>query len=129
MSNLEIPADLSYTTEHEWVSIVDGVATVGITAHAADALGEVVFVALPQVGDDLAEGDVAGEVESHKSVSEVFAPIAGVVTEVNAELAGSPELVGSDPFQGGWLFRLRVTGGTEHLLGADAYAQVAAAAF
>jgi glycine cleavage system H protein len=117
-----LPADLSYTSEHEWVRVEGDVATVGITAYAADQLGEVVYVALPAVGDELTAGAVCGEVESHKSVSELFAPLAGVVSEVNDALEGEPELAGSDPFATGWLFRVQVQEpDLGHLLSAEDY--------
>lgn len=90
MAARDIPADLSYTREHEWVRIDGSVATVGITAHAASALGDVVYVQLPELGREVAVGDVAGEVESHKSVSEIFAPLEGEVVAVNVELEGAP---------------------------------------
>ncbi|TGO04827.1 glycine cleavage system protein GcvH [Serinibacter arcticus] len=117
-----LPADLSYTSEHEWVQIEGDLATVGITTYAADQLGEVVYVALPAVGDELTAGAVCGEVESHKSVSELFAPLGGVVSEVNASLEGEPELAGSDPFGSGWLFRVQVhEPDLGHLLSAEDY--------
>lgn len=117
-----LPADLSFTSEHEWVRIEGDVATVGITAYAAEQLGEVVYVALPAVGDELTAGAVCGEVESHKSVSELFAPLAGVVSEVNESLEGEPELAGGDPFGTGWLFRVQVEEpDLGHLLSAEDY--------
>ena len=103
-----LPSHLSFTSEHEWVHLEGDVATVGITTYAAEQLGEVVFVALPTTGDELTAGTVCGEVESHKSVSELFAPLAGTVTEVNEALETEPELAGSDPFGAGWLFRVHV---------------------
>ncbi|WP_445337222.1 glycine cleavage system protein GcvH [Clavibacter sp. CFBP 8614] len=98
---------LQYTAEHEWVQVDGDVATVGITAYAADKLGDVVFVELPAVGDELAGGEVVGEIESTKSVGELFAPIDGTVTEVNEEVVASPDLVNSDPFGSGWLVKVR----------------------
>lgn len=98
--------ELRYTKEHEWL-LVDGVtATVGITAYASGKLGDVVFVELPAVGAKITEGKVVGEIESTKSVGELFAPVDGTVTEVNESVVASPELVNSDPFGEGWLIRI-----------------------
>jgi len=105
---MDIPDDRSYTTEHEWIDSVDP-ATVGITRHAADALGDVVYVDLPQVGRTVAAGEVFGEIESTKSVSDLYAPSGGEVVEVNAGLVDDPGLVNRDPYGEGWLIRLRVT--------------------
>ncbi|WP_165063817.1 glycine cleavage system protein GcvH [Marisediminicola senii] len=99
--------DLQYTAEHEWVLVEDDVATVGITAYAADKLGDVVFVDLPEAGSDIASGSVVGEIESTKSVGELFAPVDGTVTESNQAVVDAPELVNSDPFGEGWLIRVR----------------------
>lgn len=118
---MSIPPNLQYTPEHEWLAVADGIATVGVTQYAADALGDVVFVQLPALGDELAPGDACGEIESTKSVSDLFAPAAGAVVEVNESIADTPELVNSDPYGEGWLFRLRVQE-TGELLDADAYA-------
>ena len=101
--------NLQYTAEHEWVQVDGDVATVGITAYAADKLGDVVFVDLPAVGSTVASGKVVGEIESTKSVGELFAPLDGEVTEVNDAVVASPELVNSDPFGEGWLVKLRFT--------------------
>ena len=99
-------SDLKYTAEHEWVLVEGDVATVGITAYAADKLGDVVFVDLPQVGSDVASGTVVGEIESTKSVGELFAPVTGTVAEINDAVVESPELVNSDPFGAGWLLKV-----------------------
>ena len=108
MSELEYPQDLRYTAEHEWLRTgEDGVVRVGITAFAQDALGDVVYVSLPAVGDDVSAGDACGEVESTKSVSDLYAPLAGEVTAVNDALDASPELVNSDPYGEGWMYELR----------------------
>ena len=101
--------DLKYTAEHEWVSIDGDIATVGITAYAADKLGDVVYIDLPAVGDELSGGTVVGEIESTKSVGELFAPVDGTVTEVNDAVVDSPDLVNSEPFGAGWLLRVRYT--------------------
>ena len=98
--------DLKYTAEHEWILIDGEIATVGITAYAAEQLGDVVFVELPEVGSDIAEGKVVGEIESTKSVGELFAPVNGTVTAVNDKVVDAPELVNSDPFGDGWLIKV-----------------------
>jgi glycine cleavage system H protein len=123
----EIPAELSYTAEHEWV-LRTGADTVrvGITDFAQDALGDVVFVQLPDVGTEVTAGEAFGEVESTKSGSDLFAPITATVAAVNGELDGDPQLVNSDPYGQGWLLELRVDGdtldeGLAALLDADAY--------
>jgi glycine cleavage system H protein len=124
MSATELPADLSYTAEHEWVRQgEDGIVTVGITDYAQQALGDVVFVQLPQVGDELGVGAGCGEIESTKSVSDLYSPLSGVVLAVNDSLDGSPELVNSDPYGEGWMFTLRPSDESEAsaLLSADAY--------
>ena len=101
--------DLQYTKEHEWVDVVGDIATVGITAYAADKLGDVVFVDLPAVGSTVAEGRVVGEIESTKSVGELFAPVNGTVFEINDAVVATPELVNSDPFGTGWLIKVTFT--------------------
>ncbi len=103
------PQDLQYTAEHEWLLVEGDVATVGITAYAAEKLGDVVFVELPAVGSDVAAGRVVGEIESTKSVGELFAPVDGTVTEVNDAVVDAPELVNSDPFGDGWLVKVSFT--------------------
>ncbi|MCE0487726.1 glycine cleavage system protein GcvH [Ornithinimicrobium sediminis] len=109
MSELEYPADLRYTSDHEWVRVQgDGVVRVGITSYAQDALGDVVYVSLPAVGDTVSSGDACGEVESTKSVSDLYAPLEGEVTAVNDQLDSTPELVNSDSYGEGWMFEMRV---------------------
>ena len=98
--------ELQYTAEHEWVLVDGDIATVGITAYAADKLGDVVFVELPEVGSAIAAGTVVGEIESTKSVGELFAPIDGTVAEINDAVVDSPELVNSDPLGEGWLIKI-----------------------
>jgi len=98
--------ELQYTAEHEWVLVDGDTATVGITAYAADKLGDVVFVELPEVGSAIASGTVVGEIESTKSVGELFAPIDGTVAEINDAVVDSPELVNSDPLGDGWLIKV-----------------------
>ncbi|MEO7448954.1 MAG: glycine cleavage system protein GcvH [Humibacillus sp.] len=108
MSDLDYPADLRYTSDHEWVHLrEDGVVRIGITSFAQDALGDVVYVSLPAVGDTVAPGDSCGEVESTKSVSDVYAPLNGEVTGTNAALDDAPELINSDPYGEGWMFEMR----------------------
>lgn len=110
MSELEYPADLRYTSDHEWVADKgDGVVRVGITAYAQDALGDVVYVSLPAVGDSVSSGDSCGEVESTKSVSDLYSPLDGEVTTVNPGLDAAPELVNSDPYGEGWMFEMKVS--------------------
>lgn len=121
----EYPDDLRYTTDHEWVrETADGVR-VGITSYAQDALGDVVFVNLPKVGDEVVKGDSIGEVESTKSVSDLYSPLTGTVTAVNEALDATPELVNSDPYGDGWMFELSLgeDAGTSDLLDAEAYEQ------
>lgn len=121
----EIRADLSYTAEHEWVATGEP-ATVGITAHAAEALGDVVYLELPPVGTALTAGAVCGEIESTKSVSELFAPVDGTVVEVNEAAVADPALVNADPFGAGWLLKVAVTS-TPELLSAEQYAALTGA--
>jgi glycine cleavage system H protein len=103
-----VPAELHYTEEHEWVSIDGDVATVGITDYAAEALGDVVYVSLPAAASSVNAGEPCGEVESTKSVSDLFSPVDGEVIEVNEELDGDPGLVNTEPYGAGWMFRVRV---------------------
>ena len=100
---------LRYTSEHEWLDVHGDIATVGITAYAAEKLGDVVFVDLPAVGASVANGKIVGEIESTKSVGELFAPVDGTVTEVNDAVVANPELVNSDPFGEGWLIKVSFT--------------------
>jgi glycine cleavage system H protein len=123
----EIPPDLHYTAEHEWIRRTgDDTVRVGITDFAQEALGDVVFVRLPDVGTDLASGEAFGEVESTKSVSDLYAPVSAKVVAVNEDLDSSPELVNSDPYDGGWLIELQVDSDAvqrafDELLDAEAY--------
>ena len=122
MSTHDIPTDLGYTSEHEWVRVTDGVARIGITHYAQDALGDVVFVTLPEAGTAVVAGDTCGEVESTKSVSDVFAPVSGEVLGRNDALDATPELINSDPYGQGWMFEVRLAGAAPELLDAAAYA-------
>ncbi|GAA1438315.1 glycine cleavage system protein GcvH [Leifsonia poae] len=117
------PQDLQYTAEHEWVLVDGDTVTVGITAYAAEKLGDVVFVELPEVGSTLAEGKVVGEIESTKSVGELFAPVDGTVTEINDAVVDAPELVNTDPFGEGWLVKVAFTQ-LPTLLSYDEYAAI-----
>ena len=103
------PTNLQYSKEHEWVLVDGDIATVGITQYAADALGEVVFVDLPKVGASTTYMKICGEVESTKSVSELYSPLSGEIVEINTALSSSPETINSDPFGAGWLFKVRYT--------------------
>jgi glycine cleavage system H protein len=110
---MSVPAELRYTAEHEWVSIEGSTATVGITDFAARALGDVVYVSLPAEGAAVTAEEPCGEVESTKSVSDLYSPVAGAVTEINGDLDDDPGLVNSDPYGAGWMFRVQLSGGTD----------------
>jgi glycine cleavage system H protein len=119
MSN---PQQLRYSKEHEWLSVAeDGVSTVGITEFAANALGDVVYAQLPEVGSTVTAGESCGELESTKSVSDLYSPVGGEVTEINEDVVNDPSLVNSAPFEGGWLFKVRVSEEPGDLLSADEY--------
>ncbi|WP_026057620.1 glycine cleavage system protein GcvH [Streptomyces sp. SS] len=119
MSN---PQQLRYSKEHEWLTdAVDGVATVGITEHAANALGDIVYVQLPEVGATVTAGEECGELESTKSVSELYSPVTGEVVEANQDVVDDPALVNTAPFEGGWLFKVRLADEPKDLLSADEY--------
>lgn len=118
---MTIPADLKYTKEHEWVRIEGDTATFGISDHAQEALGDIVFVELPEVGRELSPGDPFAVVESVKAVSDVYAPLGGEVIEVNEALEGEPEKINTDPYGTGWIAKVKVAGGSVELLDADAY--------
>jgi glycine cleavage system H protein len=117
-----IPQDLRYTEAHEWVrELGDGVVRIGITDHAQSQLGDVVFVQLPEAGADVTAGAAIGEVESTKSVSDIYAPVAGTVVAVNEALADNPELVNSGPYEAGWMIEVRLAGAPADLMDAAAY--------
>ncbi|MGB0205597.1 MAG: glycine cleavage system protein GcvH [Neptuniibacter sp.] len=125
MSN--IPSELKYVASHEWIRDEgDGTVVIGITDHAQDLLGDVVFVELPEVGAEVATGDESGVVESVKAASDIYAPVAGEVVAVNEELEDSPELVNSDPYGDGWFFKVKLSDAEElsSLLDGEAYAEV-----
>ena len=126
MSDLEYPQELRYTAEHEWVRTGnDDVVRVGITSYAQNALGDVVYVDLPSVGDEVTAGDTCGEIESTKSVSDLFSPLTGEVVAVNENLESASEMVNSDPYGEGWMFEMRVADPSqlESLMDADTYAE------
>ncbi|CAI8391686.1 MAG: Glycine cleavage system H protein [Cellulomonadaceae bacterium TMED98] len=116
----DIPADLHYTSDHEWVRHNGSLLTIGITAYAAESLGDVVYVDHPAVGSTVSAGAIVGEVESTKSVGEIFAPVSGTVTETNQAVVDDPELINRDPYGEGWLFTVE-TNDQPELLDADAY--------
>jgi len=120
---MNIPAELRYSSDHEWVRVDGDVATIGITEYAQDALGDVVFVELPEVGLAVSAGDSFSEVESTKSVSDIYAPVTGEVTAVNDSLDSTPELVNNDPYGGGWMYEMRPADAADvdALMDADAY--------
>jgi glycine cleavage system H protein len=117
MSN--VPSNLQYTAEHEWIDVEAG--RIGITANAAEALGDIVYLELPTVGSEITAGAVVGEVESTKSVSELFSPVSGTVVDVNQAAVDEPSVVNQDPYGAGWLFTVEVTSAGD-LLSAEEYA-------
>ena len=112
---MSVPAELRYTAEHEWVALDGSTATVGITDFAAKALGDVVYVSLPAEGASVTAEDACGEVESTKSVSDLYSPVDGQVTEINSELDDDPGLVNSDPYGSGWMFKVQLAGSGDEL--------------
>ena len=121
-----IPNELSYTKEHEWVSSENLVYTMGITDYAQAALGDIVYVQLPAIGEAVISGKVCGEVESTKSVSEIFAPVTGTIVAINESLSNSPETINSDPYGAGWLAKIEVTTVPTDLLTAEQYGEITA---
>ncbi len=122
-----IPNDLSYTAQHEWVKITDGVARIGITDYAQDALCDVVFVGVPSLGSSVVAEQSFTEVESTKSVSDIYAPVSGTVTAVNDALATQPELLNKDPYGAGWICEITIAGAAPALLDAAAYGKLVGA--
>ena len=124
----EMPGDLKFLDSHEWIKVDDNTAIVGISDHAQNELGEVVFVELPAIGDEFVLGDEVAVVESVKAASEVYTPISGEVIEVNDALEGSPELVNTSPYEEGWFFKLKVSdenlGSIESLMTAEEYSSM-----
>ena len=124
---MTVPPELHYTAEHEWVRLDGATASVGITDHAQRALGDVVYVSLPTVGATVTAGEPCGEVESTKSVSDIYSPVDGEVTEINEEIDEDPALVNADPYGAGWLFRVALANGGElpaGMLSADDYLEL-----
>ena len=121
------PKELLYAKSHEWVRIEGDEAVVGITHFAQEQLGDLTFVELPQLGDEAVAGSEIGTVESVKAASEIYSPVSGEVSAVNAELENAPELVNKDAFGAGWLYKVKLTAKPEGLLDADAYAAMCAA--
>lgn len=122
----DIPSDYRYTKSHEWVrNEGDGIVTVGITDHAQELLGDLVFVELPEVGAELSAGDECAVVESVKAASDVYCPVSGEVVEINEALVDAPETINSDPYDAGWMFKLKLLdeGEVENLMDAEAYAE------
>ncbi len=126
LAAMRIPEDLHYTSDHEWVRVEDGHARIGITDYAQDALGDIVYVDLPNVGDSVEAASGLGEVESTKSVSDLYAPVSGKVTEVNEALADAPAVLNTDPYGEGWLCIIEVADASQldGLLDAAAYAEL-----
>ena len=120
---MNIPAELRYSSDHEWVRVEGTTATIGITEYAQDALGDVVFVEMPETGLAVAAGESFSEVESTKSVSDIYAPITGSIAEVNADLESQPELLNTDPYGAGWICRIEIGDPSElvGLMDAEAY--------
>lgn len=118
---MTIPADLKYTKDHEWARIDGDIATFGITDHAQEALGDIVFVELPEVGRTIDAGEAYAVVESVKAVSDVYAPVAGEVIEVNEALEGEPEKVNNDAYGAGWIVKVKISGETLELMSDDEY--------
>lgn len=125
----DLPTELKYTTSHEWVRMEDDVAIIGITDYAQNALGDVVYVELPEIGADLAQSDEAGVVESVKAASDIYFPVSGEVVAINEDLEDAPESINSDPYGDGWFFKLRIRDSSEidSLLSAEDYAQYVSA--
>jgi glycine cleavage system H protein len=124
-----IPDELKYTAEHEWVSgdaSVGAVVTVGITEHAADALGDIVYAEPPAVGTSVTAGEVCGELESTKAVSELYSPVTGTVTEINEGLESAPEAINAAPYGDGWIFKVEVSAESTGLIDAEAYSGLTA---
>lgn len=122
------PSDFRYTKDHEWIQVSDGIGTIGITDYAQHSLGDVVFVELPKTGTQVKAGDALGTVESVKAVSEVFSPVSGEVTEVNADLSTAPEKINQDPHKSAWLVKLKLAdaGEASKLMDAKTYTEYVA---
>jgi glycine cleavage system H protein len=120
----QLPAELKYAASHEWARLEGDVVTVGITDHAQDALGDLVFVELPSVGDVVSAGQEAGVVESVKAASDIYAPVSGEIIAINDALVDAPEIVNTEPYAGGWLYQIKISDAAEldELLSAEEYA-------
>jgi glycine cleavage system H protein len=125
---MEAPPGLKYSKEHEWVATEESVATIGITDHAQEQLGEIVYIELPAIGEKVSKNDPFGVVESVKAVSDIYAPVSGTVVEVNEDLPESPEVVNEDPYGDGWLIKVKVSdpADLEDLMENDEYAELVA---
>jgi glycine cleavage system H protein len=125
---MEAPPGLRYSKEHEWVAAEEAVATIGITDHAQEQLGEIVYIELPSIGEKVSKDDPFGVVESVKAVSDIYAPVSGTVLEVNEDLAESPEVVNEDPYGDGWLIKVRISDPADFddLMDNDEYEQMIA---
>lgn len=123
---MNVPDDLRYSADHEWAKLEEGRVRVGVTDYAQDALGDIVFVQIPELGSRVAKGETFSEVESTKSVSDIYAPVSGTIIEVNSELADSPERLNEDPYGEGWIavIQLEDASQLEELLDADAYKEL-----
>ena len=123
---MAVPSEFKYSKEHEWVKVEDNVATIGITEHAQNELGDIVFVELPETDYELNEGDTFGSVESVKTVSELYAPISGKIIEVNEELEDSPEFVNESPYEKAWMVKIEINDESQlqELLSADQYSEM-----
>ncbi len=126
---MNIPTNLKYTQDHEWISFEGDVATVGITDFAQGELGDIVYVEVETAGEELSQGDVFGTIEAVKTVSDLFMPIAGEVIEVNSELESNPEVINEDPYEKGWIIKVKTAGNGEagDLLSAEAYSELVGA--
>lgn len=125
---MEVPPGLKYSKEHEWVAAEESMATIGITDHAQDQLGEIVYIELPSVGEKISKDDPFGVVESVKAVSDIYAPISGTVAEVNEGLRESPEVINEDPYGDGWLIKIRASDASEmdDLMDSEEYEEMVA---
>jgi glycine cleavage system H protein len=117
------PDDLRYTKDHEWIRVEKGIGTVGITAYAQEALGDIVFIELPSVGDSVSAGDVLGSIESVKAVSDLYTPVSGEIKEANSTLESAPEVINSDPYGNGWIIKIAISSEAElnELMNAEEY--------
>jgi glycine cleavage system H protein len=110
-----VPAELKYTNEHEWAKVEGDIITIGITDHAQSELGDIVFVELPEVGDEFAKGEAFGTIEAVKTVAELYSPVSGVVTEINESLADLAETINTAPYEAGWIIKMKLRDGTSEL--------------